>query len=132
MVQETLATNELPAIPAKRYFTIGEVSDLCGVKPHVLRYWEQEFTQLKPLKRRGNRRYYQHHEVLLIRRIRELLYEHGFTINGARNRLENGSAGKASAGSTPPPQAGTVTVPQPVPTKMIRQELKNILKMLES
>ena len=80
--------SELPAIPAKRYFTIGEVSELCGVKPHVLRYWEQEFTQLKPLKRRGNRRYYQHHEVLLIRRIRELLYEHGFTINGARNRLE--------------------------------------------
>jgi DNA-binding transcriptional MerR regulator len=77
----------LPAIPAKRYFTIGEVSELCGVKPHVLRYWEQEFTQLKPMKRRGNRRYYQHHEVLLVRRIRELLYEHGFTISGARNRL---------------------------------------------
>ena len=77
----------LPAIPAKRYFTIGEVSDLCGVKPYVLRYWEQEFTQLKPMKRRGNRRYYQHHEVLLIRRIRELLYEQGFTISGARNRL---------------------------------------------
>jgi len=77
----------LPPIPAKRYFTIGEVSDLCGVKPHVLRYWEQEFTQLRPMKRRGNRRYYQHHEVLLIRRIRELLYEHGFTISGARNRL---------------------------------------------
>jgi DNA-binding transcriptional MerR regulator len=86
----------LPAIPAKRYFTIGEVSELCGVKPHVLRYWEQEFTQLKPLKRRGNRRYYQHHEVLLIRRIRELLYEHGFTINGARNRLEE-PAGAAMA-----------------------------------
>ena len=80
---------ELPAIPAKRYFTIGEVSELCGVKPHVLRYWEQEFTQLKPVKRRGNRRYYQHHEVLLIRRIRELLYEEGFTISGARNRLDN-------------------------------------------
>ena len=80
---------ELPPIPAKRYFTIGEVSDLCGVKPHVLRYWEQEFTQLKPVKRRGNRRYYQHHEVLLIRRIRELLYEEGFTISGARNRLDN-------------------------------------------
>ena len=80
---------ELPPIPAKRYFTIGEVSDLCGVKPHVLRYWEQEFTQLKPVKRRGNRRYYQHHEVLLIRRIRELLYEEGFTISGARNRLES-------------------------------------------
>lgn len=77
----------LPTIPAKRYFTIGEVSDLCGVKPHVLRYWEQEFTQLRPMKRRGNRRYYQHHEVLLVRRIRELLYEQGFTISGARNRL---------------------------------------------
>jgi DNA-binding transcriptional MerR regulator len=80
---------ELPPIPAKRYFTIGEVSELCGVKPHVLRYWEQEFTQLKPVKRRGNRRYYQHHEVLLIRRIRELLYEEGFTISGARNRLDS-------------------------------------------
>ena len=89
MGTENLATNDLPAIPAKRYFTIGEVSELCGVKPHVLRYWEQEFTQLKPLKRRGNRRYYQHHEVLLIRRIRELLYEEGFTISGARNRLDN-------------------------------------------
>lgn len=77
----------LPPIPAKRYFTIGEVSELCCVKPHVLRYWEQEFTQLKPVKRRGNRRYYQHHEVLLIRRIRDLLYEQGFTISGARNRL---------------------------------------------
>jgi DNA-binding transcriptional MerR regulator len=78
----------LPPIPAKRYFTIGEVSELCGVKPHVLRYWEQELTQLKPVKRRGNRRYYQHHEVLLIRRIRELLYEQGFTISGARNKLD--------------------------------------------
>jgi DNA-binding transcriptional MerR regulator len=93
----------LPAIPAKRYFTIGEVSDLCGVKPYVLRYWEQEFTQLKPMKRRGNRRYYQHHEVLLVRRIRELLYEQGFTISGARNRLSElvhgrgGDAVKASA-----------------------------------
>ena len=84
---------DLPPIPAKRYFTIGEVSDLCGVKPHVLRYWEQEFTQLKPVKRRGNRRYYQHHEVLLIRRIRELLYEEGFTISGARNRLDNAITG---------------------------------------
>jgi DNA-binding transcriptional MerR regulator len=83
----------LPPIPAKRYFTIGEVSELCRVKPHVLRYWEQEFTQLKPIKRRGNRRYYQHHEVLLIRRIRELLYEQGFTISGARNRLEGGRNG---------------------------------------
>jgi len=84
---------DLPPIPAKRYFTIGEVSELCGVKPHVLRYWEQEFTQLKPVKRRGNRRYYQHHEVLLIRRIRELLYEEGFTISGARNRLDNAITG---------------------------------------
>ncbi|MBK9246023.1 MAG: MerR family transcriptional regulator [Burkholderiales bacterium] len=83
----------LPPIPAKRYFTIGEVSELCRVKPHVLRYWEQEFTQLKPIKRRGNRRYYQHHEVLLVRRIRELLYEQGFTISGARNRLEGGRGG---------------------------------------
>jgi DNA-binding transcriptional MerR regulator len=83
--------DELPPIPAKRYFTIGEVSDLCGVKPHVLRYWEQEFTQLKPVKRRGNRRYYQHHEVLLVRRIRELLYREGFTISGARHRLEDHS-----------------------------------------
>ena len=81
-------TEVLPAIPAKRYFTIGEVADLCGVKTHVLRYWEQEFTQLRPVKRRGNRRYYQHHEVLMIRRIRDLLYEQGFTISGARNRLQ--------------------------------------------
>jgi DNA-binding transcriptional MerR regulator len=86
----------LPPIPAKRYFTIGEVSDLCAVKPYVLRYWEQEFTQLKPMKRRGNRRYYQHHEVLLIRRIRELLYDHGFTISGARNRLADGVPGRLS------------------------------------
>ena len=87
---------ELPPIPAKRYFTIGEVSELCGVKPHVLRYWEQEFTQLKPVKRRGNRRYYQHHEVLLIRRIRELLYEQGFTISGARNRLDESMRERAN------------------------------------
>ena len=80
--------NSLPSIPAKRYFTIGEVADLCGVKPHVLRYWEQEFTQLRPMKRRGNRRYYQHHEVLMIRRIRDLLYDQGFTISGARNKLQ--------------------------------------------
>jgi DNA-binding transcriptional MerR regulator len=127
MATENLATTELPAIPAKRYFTIGEVSELCGVKPHVLRYWEQEFTQLKPLKRRGNRRYYQHHEVLLIRRIRELLYEHGFTINGARNRLEE------PAGSLPRGGEGqrTMTVPQPISPSTIRKELKSILKMLE-
>jgi DNA-binding transcriptional MerR regulator len=90
----------LPPIPAKRYFTIGEVSELCGVKPHVLRYWEQEFTQLRPMKRRGNRRYYQHHEVLLVRRIRELLYEEGFTINGARNRLSE-PGGRARMGTMP-------------------------------
>lgn len=87
----------LPPIPAKRYFTIGEVSELCGVKPYVLRYWEQEFAQLKPMKRRGNRRYYQHHEVLLIRRIRELLYEQGFTISGARNRLSEAGVRAALA-----------------------------------
>ena len=89
----------LPAIPAKRYFTIGEVSELCGVKPYVLRYWEQEFTQLKPMKRRGNRRYYQHHEVLLIRRIRELLYDQGFTISGARNRLADAAVHLRAAAS---------------------------------
>jgi DNA-binding transcriptional MerR regulator len=127
MATENLATTDLPAIPAKRYFTIGEVSELCGVKPHVLRYWEQEFTQLKPLKRRGNRRYYQHHEVLLIRRIRELLYEHGFTINGARNRLEEPlhTGGGRGDGTK------TMTVPQPISPGNIRKELKSILKMLE-
>jgi len=88
----TSSKANLPPIPAKRYFTIGEVSELCGVKPHVLRYWEQEFTQLKPVKRRGNRRYYQHHEVLLIRRIRQLLYEEGFTISGARHRLDQAAS----------------------------------------
>jgi len=91
------STKPLPAIPAKRYFTIGEVSELCGVKAYVLRYWEQEFTQLKPMKRRGNRRYYQHHEVLLIRRIRDLLYEQGFTISGARNQLADAAASHAQA-----------------------------------
>ena len=94
---EQIPKTLLPPIPAKRYFTIGEVSELCGVKPHVLRYWEQEFTQLKPVKRRGNRRYYQHHEVLLIRKIRELLYEEGFTISGARNRLDGGAELKESS-----------------------------------
>src|SRR5471032_2672599 len=91
----SVENKQLPAIPAKRYFTIGEVSELCGVKAYVLRYWEQEFTQLKPMKRRGNRRYYQHHEVLLIRRIRDLLYEQGFTISGARNQLTEAAAGHA-------------------------------------
>ncbi len=88
-MSDHLPNSELPTIPSKRYFTIGEVSELCGVKPHVLRYWEQEFNQLKPVQRRGNRRYYQHHEVMLIRHIRELLYEQGFTISGARNRLSS-------------------------------------------
>ena len=115
----------LPSIPAKRYFTIGEVSELCGVKPYVLRYWEQEFTQLKPMKRRGNRRYYQHHEVLLIRRIRELLYEHGFTINGARNRLEE------PGGVSSTPVTKTMTVPQPISPASLRKELKSILKLLD-
>src|SRR5216117_1567632 len=97
MAEHRQIRSELPPIPAKRYFTIGEVSDLCAVKPHVLRYWEQEFSQLKPVKRRGNRRYYQHHEVLLIRRIRDLLYEQGFTINGARHRLESEAGGAPAA-----------------------------------
>jgi len=97
MSKQEPATALLPPIPVKRYFTIGEVGGLCGVKPHVLRYWEQEFSQLKPVKRRGNRRYYQHHEVLLIRRIRELLYEQGFTISGARNKLDSRADSRAEA-----------------------------------
>ncbi len=96
---ETASQSELPSIPPKRYFTIGEVAELCAVKPHVLRYWEQEFSQLKPVKRRGNRRYYQHHEVLLIRRIRQLLYEEGFTISGARNKLDSTGENKPAANS---------------------------------
>jgi DNA-binding transcriptional MerR regulator len=110
---------QLPPIPAKRYFTIGEVSELCGVKPHVLRYWEQEFTQLKPVKRRGNRRYYQHHEVLLIRRIRELLYDQGFTISGARNRLDELVSEPARA------VRGARTN-----LAMLRKELKSVLEVL--
>lgn len=113
----------LPPIPAKRYFTIGEVSDLCGVKPHVLRYWEQEFSQLKPVKRRGNRRYYQHHEVLLIRRIRELLYEQGFTINGARNKLNMHVSGSAN-------DAQIDAVAPPMNLLAIRDELTSILSLL--
>ena len=115
----------LPPIPAKRYFTIGEVSELCGVKPHVLRYWEQEFTQLKPVKRRGNRRYYQHHEVLLIRRIRDLLYEQGFTISGARNRLDE-SAGSASA------RAAKGEAPQAADLSALRQEIKTVIELLRT
>jgi len=114
--------SELPPIPAKRYFTIGEVSELCGVKAHVLRYWEQEFTQLKPVKRSGNRRYYQHHEVLLIRHIRELLYEQGFTISGARNRLEH---------------SGEVAIPVAEPAAGInvaalRNEIRGIIELLSA
>lgn len=116
----------LPSIPAKRYFTIGEVSDLCGVKPHVLRYWEQEFTQLKPVKRRGNRRYYQHHEVLLIRRIRELLYEQGFTISGARNRLD-GRVGAAEIEAPELPEAAPA-----IDGDKLRAELLDILDLLKN
>lgn len=112
----------LPPIPAKRYFTIGEVGDLCGVKPHVLRYWEQEFNQLKPVKRRGNRRYYQHHEVLLIRRIRELLYDQGFTINGARNKL--------GAAAVEVVQKKDDTIQPIFDMAKIKQELADILVLL--
>ena len=122
----------LPPIPAKRYFTIGEVSELCGVKPHVLRYWEQEFTQLKPVKRRGNRRYYQHHEVLLIRRIRDLLYEQGFTINGARHRLES-EANEPRAAARALTSSATV-VAAPLESNLdpadLRQELAEIRHIL--
>jgi DNA-binding transcriptional MerR regulator len=126
----------LPVIPDKRYFTIGEVSLLCGVKPYVLRYWEQEFAQLKPMKRRGNRRYYQHHEVLLVRRIRELLYDQGFTISGARNRLADAALLDRSTAST------SVEVPIVLPEEMsdeaagidmarLRAELLSIRELLE-
>ncbi|MGB9991824.1 MerR family transcriptional regulator [Massilia sp. SM-13] len=118
----------LPPIPAKRYFTIGEVSELCGVKPHVLRYWEQEFTQLKPVKRRGNRRYYQHHEVLLIRRIRELLYEQGFTISGARNKLDSRAAHQHADGAD---VLDNFTAEPPLDPVMIRAELQAILSLLK-
>ncbi len=120
---------ELPPIPAKRYFTIGEVSELCGVKPHVLRYWEQEFTQLKPVKRRGNRRYYQHHEVLLIRRIRELLYEEGFTINGARNRLDGNSIAQEERAEAPAPRNGAHAESD---LAAIKRELREVLAALRS
>jgi DNA-binding transcriptional MerR regulator len=121
----------LPPIPAKRYFTIGEVSELCAVKPHVLRYWEQEFTQLKPIKRRGNRRYYQHHEVLLVRRIRDLLYQQGFTISGARNRLDAPDGARVAsrrhavhADGSKPAAAGTETL------ATVRAELERIRALL--
>ncbi len=122
---------ELPPIPAKRYFTIGEVSDLCGVKPHVLRYWEQEFTQLKPVKRRGNRRYYQHHEVLLIRRIRELLYEEGFTISGARNRLDSSIPIAHEEKAEAAPRNGRASPANGVDVSAIKRELRAVLDQLQ-
>jgi DNA-binding transcriptional MerR regulator len=122
---------ELPPIPAKRYFTIGEVSELCGVKPHVLRYWEQEFTQLKPVKRRGNRRYYQHHEVLLIRRIRELLYEEGFTISGARNRLDNSRVEVEEKSEPSLPKELRVVPGAGVDVAAIKRELRAVLDQLQ-
>ena len=139
----------LPPIPAKRYFTIGEVSELCGVKPYVLRYWEQEFTQLKPMKRRGNRRYYQHHEVLLVRRIRELLYDQGFTISGARNRLTELAQGSrvadvASGGFDPDADVAAESGPTEAPVhksrpasevlglEQLRAELLSIRELLAS
>jgi DNA-binding transcriptional MerR regulator len=132
---------ELPAIPVKRYFTIGEVGELCGVKPHVLRYWEQEFSQLRPMKRRGNRRYYQHHEVLMIRRIRELLYEQGFTISGARNRLQElglhvkalDSLGEQVPDALVTPDSASSASGLPVPllnSAHVRQELLEIRNLL--
>ena len=129
MPETSRAKSDLPPIPAKRYFTIGEVSDLCAVKPHVLRYWEQEFAQLKPVKRRGNRRYYQHHEVLLIRRIRDLLYEQGFTINGARHRLDSESEPRAAARAAS--SARTVPAPSPSAAPDLREELAQIRALLE-
>jgi len=123
-MQRVDGTDKLPPIPPKRYFTIGEVSELCGVKPHVLRYWEQEFTQLRPIKRNGNRRYYQHHEVLLVRRIRELLYEQRFTISGARNRLDAGERGGAAPN-------GPESLP-PIDAKELRAEIEAIRSLLSS
>ncbi len=137
---EQATKSELPPIPAKRYFTIGEVSELCDVKPHVLRYWEQEFTQLKPVKRRGNRRYYQHHEVLLIRRIRELLYENRYTIDGARHILEGGEDVKPQpevilpipASVEVPVQMAPVIPPAApaVDVALLRGEIKSVLELL--
>ena len=144
--------SELPAIPGKRYFTIGEVSELCGVKPHVLRYWEQEFTQLKPVKRRGTRRYYQHHEVLLIRRIRELLYDQGFTISGARNQLDelasdNGRGAKSRAAIAAASAAASDRASDTAPISaeshasaaaafangaMLRKEIQSVLALLRT
>lgn len=144
-MEQRPATVSLPPIPAKRYFTIGEVSDLCAVKPHVLRYWEQEFSQLRPMKRRGNRRYYQHHEVLLIRRIRELLYDQGFTISGARNQLMDGRFSSPTVASTQagwqsldgdsdirePVSSSSGADPVSVPANL-RKALEEILSILKS
>ncbi|MEN8168154.1 MAG: MerR family transcriptional regulator [Pseudomonadota bacterium] len=117
MLDPSSSNTDLPAIPGKRYFTIGEVSDLCQVKPHVLRYWEQEFPQLKPVKRRGNRRYYQRHDVLMIRQIRSLLYEQGFTIGGARQQLSGDTAKEDQQQS------------QQI-VKQLRSELEDVLQIL--
>jgi DNA-binding transcriptional MerR regulator len=122
-MEHHVANSELPPIPAKRYFTIGEVSELCGVKAHVLRYWEQEFTQLKPVKRGGNRRYYQHHEVLLIRRIRQLLYEEGFTISGARSRLEQHAISEEEKVHNPV---------NGVDVNLFKRELREIINLLQA
>jgi DNA-binding transcriptional MerR regulator len=132
MPEPNRAKADLPQIPAKRYFTIGEVSDLCAVKPHVLRYWEQEFTQLKPVKRRGNRRYYQHHEVLLIRRIRDLLYEQGFTINGARHRLDHEDVEPRAAARAVVSSTTIVAAPPPstLEPATLRAELEEIRQLL--
>ena len=126
-MENKILSETFPPIPAKRYFTIGEVGVLCGVKPHVLRYWEQEFAQLRPVKRRGNRRYYQHQEVLLIRRIRELLYEQGFTISGARNRLGQGVAESKSVSDE-----SAAASHLPVDVALIRGEIRSLLSMLRS
>ena len=135
MVEESPKV-QLPPIPAKRYFTIGEVSELCGVKPHVLRYWEQEFTQLKPVKRRGNRRYYQHHEVLLIRKIRELLYEQGFTISGARNRLDGQESTETSAPIAAPViesvQSMTAQLADTVDLIQVRAQIRQVIQLLRA
>src|SRR4029079_982741 len=133
MPEPSRAKGALPPIPAKRYFTIGEVSELCAVKPHVLRYWEQEFAQLKPVNRRGNRRYYQHHEVLLIRRIRDLLYEQGFTINGARHRLDSENAAEpraATRGASPSLNVVTPSAARSLDVAELREELLAIRRLL--
>ena len=127
-MENSIQSNTLPPIPTKRYFTIGEVGELCGVKPHVLRYWEQEFVQLKPVKRRGNRRYYQHQEVLLIRRIRELLYDQGFTINGARNQLGRKKYEIQSVKKS----ASMINAHAPVDLAQLKGEISSVISLLRS